>query len=54
MMTDGYMMDRQTDRQANRRTDNITTKNIILPVLKWIRGISVLLRLFLEVVTRLL
>ena len=31
-MTYGYMMDRQTDRQANRRTDNMTTNNIILPV----------------------
>ena len=55
-MTDGYMMDRQTGRQtqANRRTDNITTNNIILPVLRWTRGISVLWRLCLEVVTRLL
>ena len=32
-----------TDRQANRRTDNITTNNI-LPVLRWIRGFSVLWR----------
>ena len=56
-MTDGYMIDRQTGRytrQANRRTDNITTDNIILPVLRWTRGIRVLWRLFLEVVTRLL
>ena len=52
-MTDGQT-DRQTDRQANRQTDNITINNIILPVLRWTRGISVLWRLFLEVVTRLL
>ena len=45
---------RQTDRQANRRTDNITTNNIILPVLRLTRGNSVLWRLFREVVTRLL
>ena len=30
-MTDGYMMDRQTDKQANRRMDNITTNNINYP-----------------------
>ena len=52
--TDIWWTDRQTDRQANRRTDNITTNNTILPVLRWTRGISVLWRLFLEVVTRLL
>ena len=34
-MTDGYdgQTDRQTDIQGNRRTDNITTNIIILPVL---------------------
>ena len=39
---DRWIYDGQTDRQANRRTDNITTNNIILPVLRWIRDISVL------------